>query len=576
MERWYIHCKKAEFARISQKFHISPILARIIRNRDVITDDEIEKYLNIDLKNMYDPFLMKGMNDGIRLMSDSIRLGRKIRVIGDYDVDGVCSSFILKAIIQKAGGNVDVRLPDRILEGYGMNEVMAEEAHSDGISLIITCDNGVSSYDAVNLARMYGIDVILTDHHEIPSQLPAANVIIDPKQADCNYPFKEICGAGVAYKFAQALNSYCNLHAETLLDDLLQFAGMATIADIVPLQDENRIFASEGIQRLRNTTNTGLNALMKVRGLTKENLNAGSIGYVLGPCINSAGRLKNAIIAFQLLEEKDPFHAEKIANELSALNEERKNLTMSQGNIAFQKLNEKAQASERLEKVLVLYLPEAHESVAGIIAGRVKDEYNRPAIVITRSEEGLKGSGRSTDSYNLIGALQQIPDVFQKYGGHAKACGFTLKMKGTEEETVENLSALLNANCFLSEKDLDRVIWADMQLPVKYINEFFVKELEKLEPFGMNNEKPLFAERNLKVNSAAIIGKNNNVLKMNLEDSEGCQVEGIFFGNEKNVQEHYYAILEHPCVSILYYPGINEFNGRKTPQAVIKTLQISN
>lgn len=575
MEKWLIYSKKADFAGISRKYNISPMLARIIRNRDIVTDEQINRYLNADATSMYDPFLLKGMREAVQLTADTILRDGKIRIMGDYDVDGVCSSYILKTFIKNAGGIVDVRLPDRMHEGYGMNETMAEEAAGDHISLIITCDNGISSVSAVEKARILGINVIVTDHHEPPAVLPNANVIIDPKQEECTYPFREICGAGVAYKFVQAFNSYCNCHAEDLLDELLQYAGMATVADIVPLVDENRIFASEGIKRLKNTTNVGLNSLIEKRSVIKSHIDSGIIGFVLGPCINSAGRLKNAMLAFNLLEESNKCNANEIANELSELNDIRKNLTAEQCNIACDIINKSIEAGETPDKVLVVYLPEAHESVAGIVAGRIKEEFNRPAIVITDSEGGLKGSGRSIDPYNMIEGMNSCSDLFIKYGGHAKACGFTLKSEGDKEETVRRFSQRINASCTLNDADLEKTIWIDMRLPFKYITEGFVRELERLEPFGMQNDKPVFAENEIKVHSAAIIGKNNNALKLDIEDREGTRIEGMVFGDESYISKVKNMVSQEKHISILYYPKINEFRGIKTRQAVIKSLHVT-
>ena len=575
MDQWYLYCKKADFYAISEKFNISPMLARIIRNRGIVSDDEIDAYLNGGLERLHDPFLLKGMQEAVVLTKEAILSHRKIRIIGDYDVDGICSSYILKTFISKAGGDCDVRLPDRLLEGYGMNEEMVRECKEDGISLIITCDNGVSSFDAVKLARSFGIDCIITDHHEVPENVPDANIIIDPKQKDCPYPFKEICGAGVAYKFVQALNRYMNLNEACLLDSLLQFAGMATIADIVPLIDENRVLAKEGIKRLKNTDNLGLNKLFSARELEKAYLESYHVSFIISPCINSAGRLKNAILAYNLLEENDEFVAEEIANGLCMLNEERKELTNKQS-IAAEKFIEDSKREDGLiEKVLVVFLPDAHESVAGIIAGRLKDKYNRPTLVITNSEDGLKGSGRSINQYNLIEELKRHSELFQKFGGHAKACGFTLKQNGTDWETVKKISDSLNADCRLDENDFINKIWIDIQLPFRYITEEFVNELKKLEPFGTANEKPVFAEKNVFVSQAMIIGKNNNLLKLKMTGPDGTTIDGLIFGSEENTKKSYEEISRAHYISILYYPDINYYRDMATPQAIIKAYKIN-
>ena len=574
MEKWYLYCKKADFAAISQKYNITPMLARIIRNRDICDDDQINEYLNGRKCDMHDPYLLKGMDSAVALVDDAIKAGKKIRIIGDYDVDGVCASYILRTYLTFYGADADVRLPDRILEGYGMNVSMADEASRDGISLIITCDNGVSSFDAVSRARELGIDVLITDHHEIPRQLPPANIIIDPKQPDCTYPFKDICGGAVAYKLVAALSKNIDESrkqaSDELLDDLLQFAGMATVADIVPMVGENRIFAKEGIDRLRRSDNIGLKALMNERGVEQELLSTYHIGFILGPCINSAGRLKNAEIAYNLFECETHEEAEKLAHVLSELNEERKNLTIEQSAVAEDMVNEMAQSSEGLPKVIVLYLENAHESVAGIIAGKIKDVYNHPVIVITKSEDGMKGSARSIDAYDMISEISRFPELFIRYGGHAKAAGFTLKC------TPQELSDALNASCSLCEEDLVKKVWIDMQLPFEYVTDEFVEELKLIEPFGIKNEKPLFAEKDIKVMYSNILGRNRNVLKLKLQNENGFIIDGVMFGSEEEVRKTSEEIAGAEKVSFTYYPGINEFRGTKTPQVLIKTIKCHN
>ena len=575
MEQWYLYCKKADFGGIAKQFSISPMLARILRNRDIQTQEEIRKYLHGDLRDLYDPMLMKGMKEALLLVTETIRKDGKIRIIGDYDVDGVCSAYILKTYLTAAGAVTDVRLPDRISEGYGMNQQMAEQAAADGIALLITCDNGISSIEAVKRARDLNVPVIVTDHHEPSGELPPADAIIDPKQKDCPYPFRELCGGAVAFKFVQALDHYMQLNRTELLQELLQFAGMATITDIVPLQDENRIIAAQGIARMRQTSNIGLNALMQERGVEKEHLNAGSIGFILGPCINSAGRLKNAMLAFHLLEEQNPEKASEIAEELSMLNEERRFLTDTQVKIAFQQLKERQKEKQELNKVIVLYLPEAHESVAGIIAGRIKDEYHRPAIVVTHSEGGLKGSGRSTDSYNLIEQLQKNKDLFEKCGGHAKACGFTLKQGNQRENQVRQLSDRLNENSGIRDEDLIKKIWIDMQLPFKYVTESFLQELDRMEPFGLKNEKPVFAQKGVEVLTFQVLGKNRNTLKMMLRDPEGYSMEGLMFSDPETISRQAELLKNSSLVSVLYYPRLNEFRGQRKVQLMISSMQIS-
>jgi len=581
MNNWYLYCKKADFASISDRFHISPMLARILVNRGVSSDSEIREYLSGGTGDLHDPFLLKDMMKGASAALSAVKEGRKIRIIGDYDVDGICSAYILKSFITLIGGNADVRLPNRMLDGYGMNESMALDARGDGVSMIITCDNGVSSYDAVSLAVSFGIDCIITDHHEVPAQVPPALAIIDAKQPGETYPFRELCGAGVAYKFIQAMSVLAgndgdmNISSDSmnaLLDDMLQFAGMATITDIVSLKGENRILAKEGIKRLRKTSNPGLRALCAVRGIDPAEIKGYHIGFVIGPCINSAGRLKNAGIAFDLFDTKDPAEAEKIAGELNSLNEERKALTMDQ-TLAAEKILEADGLPDRC-RVIVVYLPEAHESVAGIIAGKLKDKYNRPALVVTESEDGLKGSARSTDDFNMIEALSRIPQCFRKFGGHAKAAGFTLAVSPDE------LSALLNNDPGASKIMPDKKIWIDMQLPFRYATKEFTEELRMLEPYGVDNDRPSFAEKNVRINSMRVLGRLGNVLKLDLSNAEGDCIEGVIFshGQDISLLEQKIAgtaerLGERALFSIRYFPSVNEFRGICTVQAVIDELK---
>ena len=574
MEQWQLYCKKADFADLGRKFNISPMLARIIRNRGMVSEEEFRRYLHADINDLYDPFLLKGMDAGVWFLHDAVQKGKRIRIIGDYDVDGICASLILKKFIDSLGAEVDVRLPDRMSEGYGMNSSMIEEAKADNVSLIITCDNGISAVEAIAKAKEYGIEIIVTDHHEPLDLLPDADVIIDPKQKDCPYPFKEICGASVAYKLVLGYNSFYAAKKEELLDELLEWAGMATIADIVPLIDENRIIASEGIKRLKKTNNTGLNALIRTREIKKEDVNSYHVGFILGPAINSAGRLENAMTAFKLFMTESLQEAEEISVKLSRLNDERKYLTQVQEGLAVKYIKKQIEDGAGTDKVLVLFLPDAHESVAGIVAGRIKDDFNRPAIVVTRSEEGLKGSGRSIDGYNMIEALNSIPEFFTKFGGHSKACGFSLKMNGTEENTVAAFRKKLNEHCNISDSDLVKKIWIDMQLPFRYVTEEFTEELLKLEPFGLKNEKAVFAEKNVKVLHANVLGKNYNVLKLDMEDQKGSRLTGIKFLKDENAFELLDEIKENPLINILYYPAVNEFRGIKSMQAVIQSLKI--
>lgn len=573
MGKYFLYCKKADFASIAEQFHITPMTARILRNRDLCSHEEIRSFLYGTLEDLHDPFQMRGMKEAVDMIWQAVYQKKKIRVIGDYDVDGICASYIIRHAIDSIGGYADVRLPDRILEGYGMNCDMIKEASLDQVELIITCDNGVSAHEAVQEAKQKGMNVIVTDHHEVPYPLVDADVVIDPKQDGCPYPFKELCGAGVAYKLAQALLSNEGLEKrETLLEEFLQFAGMATVADLVPLIGENRILAKEGIKRLQKTQNEGLKAILDVRGANAEEINEFFIGFIIGPCLNSAGRLKNAKIAYDLLEETDPVLAASKAKELSDLNDERKDLTRQQTDEADEKIRQSYPDQEGLPKVLVIFLPSAHESVAGIIAGRLKDLYSRPALVITNSDEGMKGSGRSVEAFDLIGEMQKHAELFKKYGGHKKAAGFSLN----EGVMPEDISKSLNESCTLSVEELSEKVWVDMELPFKYVTEDFVHELQILQPFGLGNERPLFARRRVLIRKVSVLGKNQNVLKMLLEDEEGAQLDAVCFGPAEKIQKKAELLqkkmMDAETVSVFYHPDINEFRNQRVPQARIVDL----
>ena len=566
-EQWYLYCKKADFKAISEKFAVSPMLARILVNRGINTDAEIGFFLNGTEEDMYDPFLFKEMESAVSLISDAIKNNEKIRIIGDYDADGVCSAYILFHFLEYAGADVSVRLPDRFKDGYGINKEMVREAKEAGTGLIITCDNGISALDAVSEAKQLGIRVLITDHHEPPDILPDADVIIDPKIKENGYPYSEICGAAVAYKVMLALSKRLELKnaAETdeMLDQLLMFAGIATVTDIVPLKNENRIFVKAALKRLKSTNNPGLKALMEIKSVDAEKISAYHIGFIIGPSINSAGRLRSADIAFDLLNETDTLKSQEKAQVLADLNEERKDLTRKNTQAAFDIADELI----RKNRVLVIYLPEAPESVAGIIAGKIKDRVNAPAIVITKSSEGLKGSGRSIEGYNMIKEISAFPELFSKFGGHALACGFTIKC------SPEELSDALNKSCTLTEKDMVKKVWIDMQLPFKYATKEFARELEGLGPFGMDNERPLFAQKDVRVLSAKIVGKTGNGLRLSLKDQSEAVMDGIMFAESDEIENICLRIKEDPVVSVLFFPELNEFRGRKTVRLKIEAIR---
>lgn len=572
-ENWYIYAKKADFAAISRKFNISPMMARILRNRNLISDEEISSFLYAGTSDMFDPFLFKDMKKAVSITADFINNKKKIRIIGDYDCDGVMSSYILETAISSLGGEVTTVLPDRVRDGYGINERMVEEAKADGADLIITCDNGIAAEDAVKRAEELGLSVIITDHHEPPENLPPADAVVDAKQTDCTYPYRELCGAAVAYKFVQALLVFMNINrsdSNVLLGYLIQFAGFATITDIVPLRGENRIFAKEGIRRLKNTDNTGLKALMRLKKINTELLSAYHIGFILGPCLNSAGRLKNASLALDLLRAETDAAAEECAGELSQLNEERKALTASQTLESEKMVQNIIRNTGDLPVVLAFYLPRAHESVAGIIAGRLKEEYGRPAFVLTNSADGVKGSGRSVDAYNMIGEISKHPELFKKLGGHERACGFTLAC------SPEKFMKVICESCSLSESELEKKVWIDMQLPFSYISEDLINELSLLEPCGTDNEKPLFAHKNVTAVKTRILGKAMNVLSMRLRDADGCIVDGVMFGSAEHMEQVKRFADSEPAFMLTYVPMINEFGGRRSIQIRIISVKKQN
>ena len=588
MKNWYLYCKKGDFEAISEEFGISPILARLLVNRGISTSEEIRSFLFDGIEQLYDPYLMKDMDKAVSITMEKINAGEKIRVIGDYDMDGVCASTVLKKFFEYMDADIDVRLPHRIFDGYGMNPQMAEATAEDGVALIITCDNGISSYDAVCRANELGIKVVITDHHEPPADIPPAYAVVDAKQHDCGYPYKEICGAAVCYKFAQAVISYIkdqgfefkagrslNGLNDLLVNDLIQYAGMATVADIVPLKNENRIFAKEGIRVLNRTENPGLKALIREKGIEEGKwIGAYHIGFIIGPCVNSAGRLEKAKIAFDLFDTDDEAEAALIARELSELNEKRKELTIDQSDRAEEIIRESGCLSDDSHRIFVIYLPNAHESVAGIIAGKLKEKYLRPVLIITDSEEGLKGSGRSTDDYNLIEALARHADMFTKYGGHAKAAGFTLRC------TPEELSEALNSDIQAENAGKVSKTWIDMQLPFSYVTESLAEEINRLEPFGLENDRPLFAERNVRLCNIKTFGKNSNVLKARLENDSGDSVEGIYFAHPGLVSaEEIRSYAEEKgndaLFTIIYRVNINEFRNQRYPQAVIEDINPS-
>ena len=571
--KWMLYTKRADFEKISARFHISPVLARIIINRDIKEEDFL-LYLKSDLSLMHDAGSLYGVEDAYNEIMSEIKNGNKIRVVGDYDIDGVCSSYILVKSLRRFGANVDVRIPDRIKDGYGINDNIINEAANDKISMIITCDNGIAAHSQMELARKLGIKVIITDHHEVYQEegkdyLPVADVVINPKRSECKYPFKSICGALVAYKLMEYM--YERLYGKKMyengeLSDLLEVAAIATIGDVMPLVDENRVLVKHGLKSLMNTKNLGLMALIKATGMEGKKISAYSIGFVIGPCLNAGGRLENALVALNMFMSESSDAANEYAMHLKELNDERKDLTAMNVKVAV----ELAEREYSYDDILVIYLENCHESIAGIIAGRVREALGKPTIILTDAfgEDGMiKGSGRSIESYNMFEALYEVKDIFEKFGGHHMAAGMSLK-----KDRLDEFRKRLNDNSELTKEDFIQKIWIDVPLPFSYISHDFVRELEKLEPYGNKNEKPKFARKGIKILSKSILGKNKNVVKMVLED-DGTRLDGIYFCDGEAFFEELKGNNE---IDIIYYPDINEYGGRESLQVIITGYKIKN
>lgn len=590
MGNWFVTAKRADFQKIAQEFGISPVLARVIRNRDVCGEEEIRRYLHGGMADLYDPWLLKGMDQAVVVIRKAIEGKKKIRVIGDYDIDGVCAACILVRSFRSLGGDVDMAIPHRIRDGYGLNDHLIEQALKDQIDLIVTCDNGIAAASQIELAKSLGMQVVVTDHHEVPFtadasggervyHLPPADAVIDPKQPGDTYPFPGICGAVVAYKLAQALGT-----AAELLDALLEPAAFATVGDVMELKDENRILVKEGLKRMRRTSHPGLRALIEVNELKKEKLDVYHIGFVLGPCINASGRLESATLSLQLWMEDDYSRAVPMAAELKKLNDSRKEMTEAGVEQAVRllegsgpaKKNAEKLSSDRRDKVLILYLPDCHESIAGIIAGRIREKYHKPTIVLTDGEEGVKGSGRSIEGYDMFAELSACKDLFDKFGGHKMAAGLSLS-----RENVGEMRRRLNENCGLTEEDFIPKVHIDVAMPLSYVTEEFIEELELLAPFGTGNTKPVFAQKDVLLQSAQIFRKKRSVAKFDAEDQEGRRFKLTYFGDveglESFLSDKYGADAGRlfsggPAgvpLTITYYPSINEYRGKREMEFVI-------
>lgn len=574
MEKWFVAMKKADFNGIAEKYQISPIIARLMRNRDVIGDEAIDFYLNGTVEDLYDGLLMKDMDRAVDILKEKIEEGKKIRVIGDYDIDGVNATYILQQGLAGLGVDVDTDIPDRIKDGYGLNQMLIDRALEDDVDTIITCDNGIAAMNEIAYGKENGMTIVVTDHHEVPYLeengekkylLPPADAVVDPHRADCEYPFKGLCGAAVAYKLVEVLyrvSGKPEQEVEHLQESLMENVAIATIGDVMDLVGENRVFVKKGLELLKTTKNEGLHALMQCTGVDTANLNTYHIGFVIGPCINAGGRLDTAKRALELLNASNRREAVTLAADLKELNDSRKEMTEEGVEEAVRQIES---SSWKDDQVLVVYLPECHESIAGIIAGRIKERYYRPTFVLTKGETGVKGSGRSIEAYDMFAEMSRCRELFTKFGGHKLAAGLSL-----EEENVEVFRKRINELADLTEEDLQMKVSIDMRLPFPYINEELIHELKILEPFGKGNGKPLFAESKLRVIQPRIFGKNRNVLKCRLEDQQGNQMEAVYFGE---VEDCLRQMEKKQIMSFTYYPSINEYMGRRTIQLTIVNYQ---
>lgn len=584
MEKWILEMKKGDFNGIANEYGISPVLARIMVNRGVCQKEQIRRYLKGTMEDLYDPRLLLDMDKAVDLVSGSIDKKEKIGIASDFDVDGIFSSMILWTAFSKLGADCFIETPNRVTEGYGLNRRIVDDCLEKGAKLLITCDNGIAALDAIEYAKENGLTVVVTDHHEVPFEekedgervyiKPKADAIVNPKQAECKYPFPKLCGAGVAFKLAQVLYEKYGIPKKEL-EQLIEYAAIATVADVMDLEDENRILVKTGLKLLEHTKNKGLQAILRVNHLEGKSISAYHIGFVIGPCFNAAGRLETVKSALDLLMCNNEAQAEVMAENLKALNDSRKEMTVQ----GFEQAIEKIENSDLMkDKVLLVKLEECHESLVGIIAGRVRERYHKPAIVFTDAEEGIKGSGRSIEAYNMFEELLKCKDLLGRFGGHPMAAGLSLL-----GENLEELRRRLNANTTLTEEDLRPVVRIDVAMPIEYITEEFVEQLELLEPFGKGNPKPIFAEQHFRFTGGNIIGKNKNVLKAKVVNRSGARIEALYFGQIDQLKE--YIIEEfgqqewermlrgdnnNVDLGLTYYPDINEYMGRKTPQIVIQ------
>lgn len=571
MEKWVVASKKADFKQIGIRFGIDQVIARLIHNRDIVGDENIQRYLYGKLEDLASPHLLMDLDLAVGILSEKISQKKRIRIIGDYDIDGVMSVYILTKSLRDFGADVDYRIPERIADGYGLNLRLILEAHQEGIDTILTCDNGISAVAEIEKAKELGLTVIVTDHHEVPFEnidngkrqiLPPADAVIDPMRSDCTYPQKNICGAVVAWKLVTALEERIRGTTDEAMR-FLEFAAFATVGDVMDLVGENRVIVREGLPALENTENVGMQALLRATNMTGRLLGAYQIGFVLGPCVNASGRLDTAMKAIGLLLETDPEKADEIAQELCRLNDARKDMTEKGREDALAAVIEKGY---QFDRVLVIFLPDCHESLAGIIAGRVREEYHRPCFIITRSEGCCKGSGRSIEEYSMFEELSACKDILEKFGGHPMAAGLSIR-----EDRIDELRRRLNENCSLTHEDLIEKIHIDAAMPIAYLSKRLVNQMQLLEPFGKGNERPLFAQKDLHTVDARVVGKNKNALKLRLVDANGVSLSAIYFGDAQKMYEELHI---KNRLAVTYVPEINVYQGRESLQIVIQNYKV--
>ena len=566
-EIWMLQTKRADFNGLAMRLGVSPVAVRIMRNRGLLDEREMRKYLYGTLDDLYDPRQMKGMETAAGIIEKKLIEGKKIRIIGDSDIDGVCSTYILLKGFHRAAGNgqIDYEIPDRIRDGYGINESIIRQAAEDGIDTLVTCDNGIAALKEISIAKQLGMTVVVTDHHEVPVDaygqiLPPADAVVDPKQDGETYPYHEICGAVVAWKLINVIYEDLGIPEHEWME-LLEFAAIATVGDVMKLQDENRLIVKYGLKKIGSTKNTGLRMLVEKNNLDMNNLSAYHIGFVIGPCLNAGGRLKSAKVALRMLLEQDPDRVSGLADELKELNDVRKDMTAKGETEAI----EQVERFYMSDKVLVVFLPECHESLAGIIAGRLREHFHKPSFVLTRGEQSAKGSGRSIEAYHMYQGLCEVSDLLVKFGGHPMAAGLSI-----EESDIDEFRRRLNENAKLTEDDFVPQIWIDVPMPFEYVNEKIVDELKGLEPFGQGNEKPLFAQKSLTIRNVRVLGKNRNVVKMNLVTNTGHPFDGLLFADGDRFLEEQTG---QNTIDMIYYPDVNEYNGTRTLQAIIKNYK---